>query len=216
GVWVGNADNEMMRGATGVTGAAPLWHDVMEAAHKGLPVRDFPRPDGLIEVEVCALSGQLVGPDCPHAVTELLIPGTEPATICEMHRRIGDTVYLDLPPEAHAWAREYGVPLLPLDEDEGLIGTTDLVLTSPDQGAAYQIDAATPLAQQKIRVAAAADRLFAEVTILANDIAIATFAEPPYELLWQLEAGTYRFRAVARDAAGAELHSNSVEITVRP
>ena len=76
GVWVGNADSEPMKGVTGVTGAAPLWRDVMETAHRGLPVRDFVRPDGLVEVEVCALSGELPNPDCPHRVTELFLEGT--------------------------------------------------------------------------------------------------------------------------------------------
>ena len=32
GVWVGNADNTPMRGTTGLTGAAPIWHDFMEYA----------------------------------------------------------------------------------------------------------------------------------------------------------------------------------------
>lgn len=31
GVWVGNSDGQPMRNTTGVTGAAPIWHDFMEA-----------------------------------------------------------------------------------------------------------------------------------------------------------------------------------------
>ncbi|MEZ4737249.1 MAG: transglycosylase domain-containing protein [Caldilineaceae bacterium] len=31
GVWAGNADGKVMRDVTGVTGAAPIWHDFMEA-----------------------------------------------------------------------------------------------------------------------------------------------------------------------------------------
>lgn len=129
GVWVGNADNEPMREITGVSGAAPIWHDVMEAALKGRPVREFQRPKGLVEVEVCALSGLLPGPDCPHRATELFLPGTEPTQTCTLHQRIAldsstglrataDTppervvqrVYTVLPPEAQAWAREQGIP----------------------------------------------------------------------------------------------------------
>ena len=30
GVWVGNADNQPMTGSTGITGAAPVWHEIME------------------------------------------------------------------------------------------------------------------------------------------------------------------------------------------
>ena len=39
GVWVGNADNRPMREVSGVTGAAPLWRDVLEAADDSRPDR---------------------------------------------------------------------------------------------------------------------------------------------------------------------------------
>ena len=128
GVWVGNADNAPMRETSGVSGAAPIWHDFMEAALKGRPAQEFERPAGLVEAEVCSLSGCLAGPDCPHRVTELFLEGTEPTAACTMHRR----VYLDratglpatadtpfdrvvervvtlLPPEAQEWAEEQGM-----------------------------------------------------------------------------------------------------------
>ena len=34
GVWVGNSDNSPMKGTTGVTGAAPIWHDFLEQGHQ--------------------------------------------------------------------------------------------------------------------------------------------------------------------------------------
>jgi len=127
GVWAGNADNEPMRNISGISGAAPIWHTFMEAALKGQPARSFQRPDGLVEAEVCALSGQRPSADCPLRVRELLITGTEPSETCTMHRRIAvdrasgqpatnatpsdQVVYRAvtvLPPEAQAWARENG------------------------------------------------------------------------------------------------------------
>jgi 1A family penicillin-binding protein len=59
GVWAGNADNEPMRHVSGVAGAAPMWHDVMEALLKGRPVREFVEPAGMARLEVCADSGLL-------------------------------------------------------------------------------------------------------------------------------------------------------------
>ena len=135
GVWAGNADNEAMRDISGISGAAPMWHDFMEAALKGRPVREFERPDGLVEVEVCALSGLLPEPDCPHRVTELFLAGTEPAESCAMHQRIAvdratglrasaatppeqivERVYTILPPEAQEWGRQQGIQEPPLVE----------------------------------------------------------------------------------------------------
>jgi len=59
GVWAGNADNEPMRHVSGVTGAAPIWRDIMEELHKGRPARNFARPDGIVEKTVCADNGFL-------------------------------------------------------------------------------------------------------------------------------------------------------------
>jgi membrane carboxypeptidase/penicillin-binding protein PbpC len=36
GVWVGNADNRPMVNVSGITGAGPIWHAVMEAAHRNV------------------------------------------------------------------------------------------------------------------------------------------------------------------------------------
>jgi membrane carboxypeptidase/penicillin-binding protein PbpC len=129
GVWTGNADNEAMRDVSGISGAAPIWHDFMETALKGQPVSDFQQPERLLEVEVCALSGLLPSEACPHRVTELFIEGTEPTLTCSMHQRIAidratglqatadtpaeqvvERVYTILPPEVQAWAREQGIP----------------------------------------------------------------------------------------------------------
>jgi membrane peptidoglycan carboxypeptidase len=101
GVWVGNADNEPMRHVSGVTGAAPIWHDLIQELLKTRPVRQFPVPAGLIEVAVCTDNGLLplakatlkLAPGqapalpssalrqataCPHTITEKFIAGTEP------------------------------------------------------------------------------------------------------------------------------------------
>jgi 1A family penicillin-binding protein len=57
GVWVGNADNEPMRHVSGVTGAAPIWREVMEELLKARPARNFVEPGGLVEKTVCAVNG---------------------------------------------------------------------------------------------------------------------------------------------------------------
>ncbi|MFN2244632.1 MAG: hypothetical protein ACK2U2_20235, partial [Anaerolineae bacterium] len=119
---------EPMRDVSGISGAAPIWHDFMELALKGQPAKSFRQPEGLVEVEICALSGLLPGPDCPHRVTELFVQGTEPTETCTMHQRIAidrttglratsatpperivEQVYTILPPEAHDWARQQGI-----------------------------------------------------------------------------------------------------------
>ncbi len=65
GVWAGNTDNSAMQGVTGVTGAAPIWREVIEQASDGKPVKDFTRPPGIIEVEICTDGGHIPSAACP-------------------------------------------------------------------------------------------------------------------------------------------------------
>jgi len=132
GVWVGNTDNRPMRNISGISGAAPIWHDFMEEALRGRPVEHFERPPGIVEVEICPLSGLLPGPSCPHRRRELFIAGTEPTTRCNLHRTVRidattgllatehcppeaviERTYVYYPSEALDWAREQGLALPP-------------------------------------------------------------------------------------------------------
>ncbi len=91
GVWAGNNDGTPMRHTSGLTGAAPIWHDFMEGlfADPALEAAirnpdeplDFPRPEGLIEVPICDLSSLNFGPDCPATRPELFIDPARPVTI---------------------------------------------------------------------------------------------------------------------------------------
>jgi len=64
GVWVGNTDNRPMYGVIGYTGAAPIWNQVMEAAHQDQPIEQFIPPPGIIQAEVCNDSGAQPSPAC--------------------------------------------------------------------------------------------------------------------------------------------------------
>ena len=71
GVWVGNSDNTEMKGTTGVTGAAPIWAEIVEKTLEGTPAKDFVRPAGIVEKEVCALGGQEPSANCPAKIREV-------------------------------------------------------------------------------------------------------------------------------------------------
>jgi membrane peptidoglycan carboxypeptidase len=85
GVWVGNTDNSEMKYVSGLGGAAPIWHAVMDYALLSHSHDPFARPEGLTESTVCAVSGKLPTEHCP-TVNELFVPGTEPTEPCPIHR----------------------------------------------------------------------------------------------------------------------------------
>ncbi|MCA1852156.1 MAG: transglycosylase domain-containing protein, partial [Beggiatoa sp.] len=52
GVWVGNFGGEPMHEVSGVTGAAPVWHEIMEHLHRGAPASLPPPPQGVIAEDI--------------------------------------------------------------------------------------------------------------------------------------------------------------------
>lgn len=48
GVWVGNSAGGSMRDVSGVSGAAPIWHDIMHYLHKDFPSEFLPPPEKII------------------------------------------------------------------------------------------------------------------------------------------------------------------------
>ncbi len=89
-VWIGydNATkaDSLPKSITSSKHPAWIWRDVMEAAHKGLQPRDFPKPrgfSGFTVRKISVKSGKLAGPDTPAEWTrqEVFIPGTEPKKI---------------------------------------------------------------------------------------------------------------------------------------
>ena len=81
GVWVGNADNSPMYGSTGFTGAAPIWHNIMEeAAQKDPDVKNgqFVRPSGIVDEMICAVSGTLPDENCRERKWEIFAKNQMP------------------------------------------------------------------------------------------------------------------------------------------
>jgi penicillin-binding protein 1C len=87
-VWVGNFDGSAMHGVSGVTGAGPLFRDVMIAAMRGRSPDSTGVEPTLEVAEVCPLSGALAGPSCPHRHRESFVHGTAPRATCGMHQMV--------------------------------------------------------------------------------------------------------------------------------
>jgi membrane carboxypeptidase/penicillin-binding protein PbpC len=229
---------------SGITGAGPIWHDFMVWALKNRPPASFSRPDGLIEAQVCALSGQLPSRNCPHRRQELFIAGTEPTETCDIHQllridestglqateatpseRVRERVYAVYPAEAQAWAIGHGVPQPPpapepsLGEPEpgtepGERGPLEIV--SPFQMDRYRISPSLPLKDQRILIKArpGGQVAFALVTIYVDDEPLASFSQPPYRLWWPLEVGEHQILAVGETPQGEQIVSEVIVVLV--
>lgn len=88
GTWVGNNDNSPMdpKLASGVSGAAPIWHRIMLEALKNLPAQDFNKPDNIVEMEIDAFGGGLPKSGYPTR-KEYFKKGTEPTKEASIYQK---------------------------------------------------------------------------------------------------------------------------------
>jgi len=87
-VWTGSDDKTIKLDGYFST---KLFGHIMSEVHKGLPDKDFAKPSGLVEREVCTVSGQLATDLCRldprghKVVKEIYVDGTQPRDYCDIH-----------------------------------------------------------------------------------------------------------------------------------
>jgi penicillin-binding protein 1C len=228
--WAGNFDGRPMRGVSGVAGAGPVARDVLAAALERYPEPAGLGPPvdagaGLEEVEVCALSGRLASPHCPHRARERVPAGRAPRERCGWHRAVAvdlrtgglagpgcprdavaTRVVEQLPDPYGAWARDAGRPVAPPPSPlcpPPRAGDARVTIVFPLEGARFSRDPD-----------AAADRHWAPLRAEASPGAGALRAyldgkaltpRPAGGWLWPLRPGEHRLRVEAPGATPAEI-----------
>jgi len=90
-VWVGMDDPAVSlgNGETGARAALPMWATFMAAAHDtlNLPIADFQRPEGVVELRICSESKKLPTQYCP-TETEIFNKKYVPTETCDIHGQI--------------------------------------------------------------------------------------------------------------------------------
>ncbi len=130
GVWMGPSQGAM----GGFTAEMPagLWHAIMQYATSKMPVQDFSVPSGVSLVQVCNPSGLLVSDICPSIAQEVFLSGNEPTQVDNLYQKyavnretgllatiftppelVEEKVFLAVPPQAEAWAKEAGLATPP-------------------------------------------------------------------------------------------------------
>lgn len=223
GVWVGNLDRTPLRFSSGVTGAGPIFHDVMLAAVEhvrgSLPLFDHTPivtpPDDLRETPICALSGDVAGEACPVRGREWL-PKTLPLHQCAWHHASDRGVITVYPEPYRQWAESQGLRGSPATTSplatpttgtdaaataratrRGSATPTAFRITSPMPGSTYLIDPTLkPEFQQlSLRAEGAVGRVEWSVNGAPVGASLGNAAAT-----WPLRRGTHTI--TARDANG--------------
>jgi len=79
--WIGNNDNSPMNPylVSGVTGAAPIWHNIMTKILENQPNELPKKPENVVGLQVCNISGLLPGDSGCQTRYEYFIKGQQPA-----------------------------------------------------------------------------------------------------------------------------------------
>ncbi len=89
GTWVGNNDNSPMHPSlsSGVTGAAPIWNQLIKEAIKDTPNEAFIRPANIYEMDIDTFGGALPSAHYPTR-KEFFIKGTEPNGLSPIYQKL--------------------------------------------------------------------------------------------------------------------------------
>ncbi len=237
GVWVGNTDNKPMQAITGVSGAGPIWHYFMRTVLAGEPDKPFSKPDGMVQVEVCDLSGLLPTEACPFRQTEWFIQGTQPVEPDTFYQRVEidkQTGYLateetavtdivpqlalNIPPVLHPWAREEEMlvldDLLLASAARQTSGAPALRLVSPDPNTRYRLTKALPTEAQQLPVEVVGTANMENLTLWVDGEPVTTFVQPPYKSWWPLAEGQHTMWVEGVDDNGKILQSEMIQFEV--
>ncbi len=238
GVWSGNTNYEPMRDVNGLSGAAPIWHQFLRTVLSGSPEREFERPDGLVRIEICALSGALPSQACPYRKWEWFIEGTQPTEQDTLYQMVAiDSVTgfpaqeetpieqrtqiltMDLPPQAHAWAQSQGIVLyqeLTSSSESSIVveRTPDLRVLTPASGSVFHLAPNIDPTSQRILISVASQVDVQSLSFYVDNQVIGQKRKAPYQSWWALLPGEHQIwvEALARD--GSTLTSEVINISV--
>ena len=194
GVWAGNFDGRPMENVSGISGAGPLFRDIMLLLASGRSDA-FVEPPGLVHRAICPSSGLRPSTRCPSSMDEIFLAGTEPAGVCGLaHRKA--------PAPPHPAALGPSIPksvLAVVFPQDGDVFKLDPVLRPDFQTISFQV-----------RIADGAGLTSVEWWI---DGRRAGTTGPPFRFSWKLAPGSYTIRARGL-APGVAIDSPAVKVQV--
>lgn len=218
-VWVGDFAGRPMNQVAGAAGAGPLLAAVLRALHPPARPPRWPAPPaGVVDVELCAESGRLPEPHCPHRRTVRLRAQDLPTEACPWHKvlaldarnglragpncpraHVVERTFALLPPTYAAWQAESGTaaparfsPLCPAD---GVVADA-VTVTYPRGGEVFVVEPGYQRGTQSVRLAADVDPPVERLSWIVDGAPVASVGFP-YVAHWPLAEGEHRIEARA-------------------
>jgi penicillin-binding protein 1C len=196
-VWAGDFTGRPMRNVSGITGAGPIFRDIIQLAAARGPQEGFIEPRTIVHARICPISGLKPGPRCKGMIDEIFAAGTEPRSICGLsHLQDGSP---------HRGGHSPAAPNAP---------PGGLSVVYPQDGDIFKIDPVLRGSFQSIRLRAATGPGLepGAVEWWVNGEKIGQDG-PPFSRIWNLRPGSYTIRVRAR-FQDRIVESRTVRITV--
>jgi penicillin-binding protein 1C len=195
-VWVGNFDHTPMQKVSGVSGAGPLFANIMHLLYskKDYPEKE-PLPEELTLVPICPLSGKKPNHSCPSTIEEI-IPKENLASYykdsCDMHTYIKGEVHTVLPGRYEEWAEGFEAK----NPTREIKKVERFKIIKPQQGAIfYRLSNVKP-EYQSIKIELTTTEKEERVNWFLNEKPLnETFKE--HGFLWQIKPGEYCLTAIS-------------------
>ncbi len=227
GVWVGDFSGKPMHNVSGITGAGPIFRDVMMTIYNKKDADWFSKPLGVIEQDVCPISGMLVGNECSGAIKEYYIDGTQPQQTCSYHKEvlidirngllategcpekyIREVSFIEYPKEFYDWAKSENKPLKPMRYSPLCGGKHDEILNNkskngfmiiyPSNGDTFLRDPTIKREYENIVFKVYNNDVDSQVIWKVNGQVVSRKLYP-YEYKWKPEKGEYLIEACCKE-----------------
>lgn len=197
GVWVGNFDHTSMMKVSGISGAGPIFANIMYSLYqnKAWPEKYDP-PEGMVKRVICPLSGKRPGKYCPSRLEEFIplrdLPEYE-TDECTMHLADGNKSKTVVPAEFRVWADRLGIETASHPVDQAVVE-----IVHPKNKAVYYRFANLKPEFQSIRLQAESYPDSAALHWFLNDHFLRK-TSGTHEFLWQVIPGNFVLKAVQED-----------------
>jgi penicillin-binding protein 1C len=195
GIWVGNFDGRSMHHVSGITGAGPIFRDIVLMLHRKESVTEFIQPQKIKHCTICAKCGCLAQDYSENTIDEIFCAGTEPPTYCQCHLKQSPSV---------------------IDYQGFMQSSTkkeNFVISCPDDGDIFKIDPILRIEYQVLKFRVQSARRFKEVTWSVDGEVIGTTIFP-YTINWQLSPGNHKITAYGVFENEGQVASPPVSILV--
>ncbi len=216
-VWLGEFDGKPNPNLIGRDLAGPVFFSLVDRLQSRGIVASAAPPRAelrLKKVEVCALSGALPGPDCPHRKMSWFIPGVSPIDHCRIHRKVAVDVATGLrlcPGESGGEERTFefwestmqklfvraGLRRATPPPYEARCGITtaesdEVRIISPEEHVEYRLE---PQRGLELELLASAPADAKELFWFVDDVLVER-GQPSRSFQWKAKVGRFAFRAV--------------------